>query len=62
MDNDTKGEILSKVAKDETIAFVEARETGQHSLAGLSGSGLAGQQVHVVRDFSEARCWKCGEK
>ena len=64
VDNETKGEILSKVDKftlDQTIAFVEARETGQRSLAGLGGSGLAGQQIHIVRDYSESQCWRCGE-
>ena len=64
VDNETKGEILSKVDKltlEQTIAFVEARETGQRSLAGLGGSGLAGQQIHTVRDYSESQCWRCGE-
>ena len=64
VDNETKGEILSKVDKftlDQTVAFVEARETGQRSLAGLGGGGLAGQQIHVVRDYSGSTCWRCGE-
>ena len=64
VDNETKGEILSKVDKltlEQTVAFVEARETGQRSLAGLGGPTLAGQQVHAVRDYSESKCWRCGE-
>ena len=49
VDNETKGEILSKVKPlmlDETIVFLQAGETGQRYLAGLgnSGTGLAGQK------------------
>ena len=65
VDNETKGEILSKVKSlslDDTIAFVEAREKGSRSLAGMGGSDLAGQQVHVVKDFSDKTCWRCGER
>ena len=64
IDNETKGEILSKVDKltlEQTVVFVEARETGQRSLAGLGGPMLASQQVHAVKDFSESKCWRCGE-
>ena len=65
VDNETKGEILSKVqplSLEDTIAFVEAREKCQRSLAGMGGSDLGGQQVHVVKDFSDKMCWRCGEK
>ena len=65
VDNETKGEILSKVqllSLEDTIAFVEASEKGQRSLAGMGGSDLAGQQVHVVKEFSDKMCWRCGEK
>ena len=37
VDNETKGEIMSKVERltlDKTVTFVEARETGKRSLAG----------------------------
>ena len=56
-DTETKGEILSKVDMPtlaETVTFLEARETGKRSLAGLSGT-LAGQSIHVVQ------CKSCGE-
>jgi hypothetical protein len=62
-DTETKGEILSKVDMPtlaDTVTFVEARETGKRSLAGLSGT-LAGQSIHGVRDFSKFKCWNCGE-
>ena len=62
-DTETKGELLSKVEKlslDDTVAFVEARETGKRSLAGLSGT-LAGQTVNAVKDYSKLKCWRCGE-
>jgi len=65
VDNETKGEILSKekpLTLDETIAFVEARETRQRSLADLGNLGLADQQVRAVKDVSESQCWRCGEK
>jgi hypothetical protein len=64
VDNETKSEIKSKVERltlDETVTFVEARETGLRSLAGLSGSGLA-SQVNLVMDFKDKECWKCGKK
>ena len=65
VDNETKGEILSKVDKltlEQTVAFVEARETGQRSLAGLGGPTLAGQQVHAVRVYSESKCGGVGKQ
>jgi hypothetical protein len=62
-DTEMKGEILSKVDMPtlaDTVTFVEARETGKRSLAGLSGT-LAGQSIHGVRDFTKFKCWHCGE-
>ena len=54
VDNETKCKVLSKVALltlDVSIVFMKARKTRQRALAGLSGSALASQQVHAVRDF-----------
>jgi hypothetical protein len=50
VDDDTKGEVLSKVEQldlDETVKFMEARETGQRSLVGLASGNLA-SQLHSV--------------
>ena len=50
-DEDTKQEVMSKVkemAFDETITFVEARETGKKSINTVSGGGMASSQVHKV--------------
>ena len=50
---DTKQAVLSKVEEmplDDTIAFVEARETGKNSVKILSGGGLTCGQVHRVQD------------
>ena len=51
-DEDTKQEVLSKVEEktlDDTIAFVEARETGKNSVKILSG-GLTSGRVHKVHE------------
>jgi hypothetical protein len=51
-DEDTKQEVLSKVKEmtlDETITFVEARETGKKSLNTLCGGGPASGQVNKVK-------------
>ena len=44
-----------------TVAFVEARETGQRSLAGLSGTSLSSQSVNIKPDLSKF-CKNWGEK
>ena len=48
---DTKQAVLSKVEEmmlDESIAFVEARETGMNSVKILNGGGLTSAQAHRV--------------
>ena len=50
-DEDTKQEVMSKVKEmslDETIAFVEARETGKKSINTLSGGLMASSQVNRI--------------
>ena len=50
-DEYTKQEIMSKVKEmsfDETVTFVEARETGEKSVNCLSGNNLASSQIHKV--------------
>ena len=56
-DEDTKQEVLLKVEElpfDETIAFVEAKETGKTSLKILSG-GLSSSHVNRVHEHVSAR-------
>ena len=73
-DEDTKHEILSKVDEmslDDTITFIEARETGKKSIDVLSGSGLSSSHVHKVNSSYKSmkdnqsvrtrKCGKCGE-
>ena len=65
-DEDTKQEVLSKVDEmplDETITFVEARETGKTSLKILSG-GLSSGQVNKVQEQVSAqdKCTYCGKR
>ena len=50
-DDDTKMEILSKVTKmtlEDTITFIEARETGSKSATALSKNALASTSTNVV--------------
>ena len=74
-DEDTKQEVMSKVVEmsiDETIAFVEARETGKKSMNTLSGGGMASSQMNKVNTAYKAqemepqtnqeRCNYCGTK
>ena len=59
---DTKGEILSKVKQmdlDETVTFVEARETGKQDLVLLNG-GPSSSQVNGVQ--VQGKCWRCGQE
>ena len=65
-DEETKQEVLSKVEElplDETIVFVEARETGKTSLKILSG-GLSSSHVNKVHEHVSAsdKCKYCGKK
>ena len=65
-DEETKQEVLSKVEElplDETIVFVEARETGKTSLKILSG-GLSSSHVNKVHEYVSAndKCKYCGKK
>ena len=61
--------VLSKAQEmpsDDTIAFLEARETGKNTVKILSGGGLTSGQVHKVRE-KEIRgdlrnCKYCGRK
>ena len=56
VDVDTKGEILSKVKQidlDETVAFVEDRETGKRDLVLLGGVPLASQANGVQVQASD---------
>jgi hypothetical protein len=51
-DEDTKQEVMSKVKEmtlDETITFVETRETGKKSVNTLCGGGMASGQVNKVK-------------
>ena len=74
-DDDTKQEVMSKVVEmsiDETIEFVEARETGKKSINTLSGGGMASSQMNKVNTMYKAqeiepqlnqeRCKYCGTK
>jgi hypothetical protein len=73
-DEDTKQEVLSKVKEmtlDETITFVEARETGKKSLNTLCGGGPASGQVNKVKTTykgkemevnNDEKCKFCGSK
>ena len=50
-DEDTKQEVMSKVKEmslDETIAFVEARETGKKSINTLNGGVMASSQLNRI--------------
>ena len=52
-DEYTKQAVLSKVEEMtliDTIAFVEARETGKNSVKILSGGGLTSGQVNEVKE------------
>ena len=66
---DTKQAVLSKVEEmtlDDTIAFVESRETGKNSVKILSGGGLTSGQVHKVHEKEIGgdleNCKYCGRK
>ena len=74
-DEDTKQEVMSKVTElslEETIAFVEARETGKKSISRLNGGGLASSQLNKINtrykeqgQFSnnaQEKCKYCGTK
>ena len=65
-DEDTKQAVLSKVDEmnlDDTVVFVEARETGKHSVKILSG-GLASGQVNRVQEQTadQEKCRFCGRR
>ena len=50
-DEDTKQAVLSKAEEmtlDDTVAFVEARETGKDSVKILNGGGLTSGQANRV--------------
>ena len=62
VDVDTKGDLLSKVKRmdlDETVAFMEARETGKRDLVLLNGGPYA-SQVNGVQ--VQGKCWRCGQE
>ena len=74
-DEDTKQEIMSKVKEmsfDETVTFVEARETGKKSVNCLNGGNLASSQINRVDTpnkgegksprAEQERCKYCGTK
>jgi hypothetical protein len=42
-----------------TVTFVEARETGQCSNAGLSNTSLVSQTNRILTGM-EGTCWRCG--
>ena len=61
-DPETKKELLSKVtelALDETIAFVEARETGARSLSQLLPISSSSHHTNKVDVTVEKSCWRC---
>ena len=63
-DDDTKMEILSKVTKmtlEDTITFIEARETGSKSATALSKNVMASTLTNVVEAKSDVKCTNCGE-
>ena len=47
--------VFEEMTLDETMAFVEARETGKNSVKILSG-GLTSGQVHKVHEKKKANC------
>ena len=62
VDADTKGDLLSQVKRmdlDETVAFMEARETGKRDLVLLNGGPYA-SQVNGVQ--VQGKCWRCGQE
>ena len=62
VDMDTKGEILSKLKQmdlDETVAFVEARETCKRYLVVLNG-GPSSSQVNGIQ--VQGMCWRFGQE
>jgi hypothetical protein len=65
-DEDTKQAVLSKVDEmplDETIAFVEARETGKTALKILGGKQTSGQVNKVQQEREDQRlCTNYGHK
>ena len=65
-DEDTKQAVLSKVEElplDETITFVEARETGKTALKLLGGKLSSGQINKVQQEREDHRsCTYCGQK
>ena len=65
-DEDTKQAVLSKVDEmplDETITFVEARETGKTALKILGGKLSSGEIHKVQQDRADQRsCTYCGKK
>ena len=68
-DKDTKQAVLSKVEEmtlDDTIAFVEARETGKNSVKILNGGGLMSGQANRVHEKEVTgdlgKCKHCGRK
>jgi hypothetical protein len=65
-DEDTKQDVLSKVEElplDETITFVEARETGKTALKMLGGKLSSGQVNKVQQEREDLRlCNYCGQK
>jgi hypothetical protein len=64
-DQETKSELPSKVKKykmDEIVTFVEARETGQRSIAGLGGITPASQAVNAVKPGPSKKCHHCWER
>ena len=59
-DEDTKNQVLSKVAQmtlEETVAFGEARETGRQNAQSCNGDLSPGQMVTVL---TKRRCGKGG--
>jgi NADH pyrophosphatase NudC (nudix superfamily) len=65
-DKDTKQAVLSKVDElllDETITFVEARETGKTALKILGRKLSSGQVKKVQQEREDQRsCTYCGQK
>ena len=66
---DTKQAVLSKVEEmtvDNTVAVVEARETGKNSVKILSGGGLSSGQANRLHEKAVAgdlgKCKYCGRK
>ena len=67
-DSDTRQEVMSKVTEmtlDETIAYVEAKETSKKAAHTLDGGGMASSQVSKVKteqNDDQDKCKFCGRR